>query len=167
MRNCLILIGLAVWAGQAQAQDLRYSDDATVACVFAAETPAGQKACIGTSAGACIDATSDGGTTVGTGACLGRELDYWDKRLNAGYKVLTGKAKSVDAEMRELGSSAPSLEESLRAMQREWIRWRDATCDFERAQWGGGTGGGPATASCLMRLTGEQALYLETVWLGD
>ena len=52
-------------------------------------------------------------------------------------------------------------------MQRAWIGWRDATCDYERAQWGGGTGGGPATVACLMRLTGEQALYLETVRMGQ
>jgi uncharacterized protein YecT (DUF1311 family) len=46
-------------------------------------------------------------------------------------------------------------------MQRAWIGYRDAACDYERAQWGGGSGGGPATAGCLMRLTGEQALALE------
>ena len=50
---------------------------------------------------------------------------------------------------------------ALRAMQRAWIGFRDATCDYERSLWGGGTGGGPATAACLMRMTGEQTLYLE------
>ena len=46
---------------------------------------------------------------------------------------------------------------------KRWIGYRDATCDYERSQWGGGTGGGPATLGCLMRLTGEQTLYLEQI----
>ena len=46
-------------------------------------------------------------------------------------------------------------------MQRAWIAWRDAACLYEVSQWGGGTGGGPAGADCMMRLAGEQALALE------
>ena len=51
-------------------------------------------------------------------------------------------------------------------MQRAWIEYRDATCAYEAAQWGGGTGAGPAFAGCLMRLTAEQALYLEYEGMG-
>lgn len=158
----LVLLGTPLTA-----QDLRYSEDATVACIYAAPTQAGQRVCIGQSAQACMSATSDGGTTVGMGGCLDRELQYWDGRLNVAYRALMKKAKRVDSEMAGSGATVPKLEPALRQMQRDWIPWRDATCDFERAQWGGGTGGGPATLSCLMRLTGEQALYLETVWIGD
>lgn len=158
---------LILSAGGAAAQDLQYSDDFTAACVYAQPTLEGQKTCIGRSAQACMDATSMGSTTVGMGGCLSYELDYWDTRLNAAYRTQVAKAKAWDAEMRELGSSAESMEDALRNMQRAWIPWRDATCDFERAQWGGGTGGGPATYACLMRLTGEQALYLETAQVGE
>ncbi|MFT5363966.1 MAG: hypothetical protein ACI9VX_001592 [Dinoroseobacter sp.] len=51
-------------------------------------------------------------------------------------------------------------------MQRAWIEYRDATCSYEAAQWGGGTGAGPAFAGCLTRLTAEQALYLEFEGMG-
>ena len=42
----------------------------------------------------------------------------------------------------------------------------DATCDYDYSQWGGGTGGGPAIAGCMMRMTGEQAIYLRASRLG-
>ena len=158
---------LILSAGVAAAQDLQYSNDLTAACVYAQPTLAGQKTCIGRSAQACMDATSMGNTTVGMGGCVSYELEYWDTRLNAAYKTQLAKAKAWDVEMRELGSSAESMEDALRNMQRSWIPWRDATCGFERAQWGGGTGGGPATYACLVRLTGEQALYLETSQVGE
>jgi uncharacterized protein YecT (DUF1311 family) len=66
-----------------------------------------------------------------------------------------------DAEVKAEGIEAPSVAEALRGMQRAWIVYRDEACDYERAQWAGGTGGGPATAACLMQQTGEQALALE------
>ena len=108
-----------------------------------------------------MESHPSGYTTVGMGYCLDRELSYWDGRLNAAYAQVMAKDKAVDAEMTALGSAAPSLSESLRAMQRAWIPFRDASCDYERAQWGGGTGGGPATLSCLMYMTARQALLLE------
>lgn len=166
MRYALIF-ALVLGAGGAAAQDLRYSDDATAACVAQAANGAEKSACIGRSASACINATPDGQTTYGMGGCLDRELTYWDAVLNANYRNARARAKAVDVEMRNLGSSVPSLETSLRDMQRAWIGFRDATCDFERIQWGGGTGGGPATLACLMRLTGQQALYLEDAWIAD
>ena len=66
-----------------------------------------------------------------------------------------------DAELKAEGLDVPPVAEALRAMQRAWIAYRDASCDYERAQWAGGTGGGPATAACLMRHTGVKALELE------
>ncbi|MEO0774677.1 MAG: lysozyme inhibitor LprI family protein, partial [Pseudomonadota bacterium] len=74
--------------------------------------------------------------------------------------------RASDAEMASIGASVASQEEALRAMQRAWIAYRDATCDYEYSQWGGGTGGGPALIGCIMRETGEQTLYLLASRLG-
>jgi uncharacterized protein YecT (DUF1311 family) len=68
--------------------------------------------------------------------------------------------------MAVLKGNDPEHAQALRDMQRAWIGFRDATCAFERAYWGGGTGGGGtggglAQVSCLMQMTGEQALYLK------
>ena len=162
----MVGLGLAGTAAGAAAQDLRFSQDATMACMAVAADSAAKKACIGKSAELCMTATIDGGTTVGMGGCLDREFQLWDAMLNAAYTEARSKAKASDEEMKQIGATVPLMEPALRDMQRAWIPYRDATCDFERSQWGGGTGGGPATIGCLMRLTGEQAIYLADIWTG-
>ncbi|MEQ9693654.1 lysozyme inhibitor LprI family protein [Shimia sp. SDUM112013] len=145
----------------AQAQNLVFSPTETEACFVTLSDDADPATCIGASANACMAATSDGGTTVGMGGCLEQERAYWDARLNTAYGTVRSAAMALDAEMQEIGSSAPSQAEALKQMQRAWITYRDATCDYERSLWGGGTGGGPATVACHMTLTATQALYLE------
>jgi uncharacterized protein YecT (DUF1311 family) len=108
--------------------------------------------------------TPGGDTTIGMMECLDGEVGYWDARLNTAYADRVAIAKEQDAEMRDLGSAAVSIEESLRWMQQAWIAFRDASCLYEQAQWMGGTGGGPATAACHMHETARQALKLEGWW---
>jgi uncharacterized protein YecT (DUF1311 family) len=157
---------LALLATGATAQSITYTDDATQTCLNSTSPPE-QSTCAGLSASACMDATPDGGTTVGMVYCLDREAKFWDARLNAVYGVLRDRAAASDAEMARIGSSAPRIEPALRDMQRAWITFRDATCAFEQSQWGGGTGGGPASVSCMLQMTAAQALYLETAWIGN
>ncbi len=157
----LLALSLCVFCTPATAQDLTFSPAATESCLAAAPELLQQEVCVGRSATACMEDTVGGETTVGMGGCLDRELAYWDARLNAAYQALMAANKADDAEMKELGATVPSLSKTLREMQRSWIPYKDATCDYERAQWGGGTGGGPATLHCLMTLTGAQALRLE------
>ncbi len=157
-------LALALVALPAAAEDLAFSPAATVACLAAA--PADPAACIGHAADACMLDSPGGGTTVGMGACLRAELDWWQARLGAAEAAVAEAARSVDAEMRALASSAPPQAEALAVARAAWAAWRDAACDWERAQWGGGTGQGPATADCLMRFTGQRALELEG-WLAE
>jgi uncharacterized protein YecT (DUF1311 family) len=84
------------------------------------------------------------------GGCLDQERKFWDARLNARYRELT--AQHADD---------PLIGERLRDMQRAWIGYRDARCDYEFVQWRGGTGGGPAVIACLMQSTAEQVFTLE------
>jgi uncharacterized protein YecT (DUF1311 family) len=151
---------LVLMAGSAAAQDLPYSDAATETCLADASDFGAQTACIGASSGLCMD-TPAGGSTVGMGGCLDRELSFWDAMLNANYKTQMARAKASDEETRQYNPNAASQATALRDMQRAWITYRDAACDYERSQWGGGTGGGPATYACLMELTGLQALRLQ------
>ncbi len=160
----LVVLGAAA---SAAAQEVTYSDAATQSCLLQVEAEGDHRSCIGRSAQICMGATNDGSTTIGMMNCLGAEQEFWDGRLNAAYKVVRSKARALDVEMAEIGSSAPKVELPLRDMQRAWITYRDATCDFEQSLWGGGSGGGPAVISCLMQMTGEQALYLENAWFGE
>ncbi len=152
----LAAICFAFAAAPLAAQEIAFSPETTAAC----HAEGGAEDCIGLSAQACID-TPDGYTTVGMGYCFAQELDWWDTRLNAAYQALLDGEMADDAEMKELGATVPEKAPALRAMQRSWIGYRDALCDYERSQWGGGTGQGPATAACLMSETGRQALILE------
>lgn len=150
----------ALLAIPAAAQDLNFNIGPTLACLGRAQTDApGDPSCIGTAAEVCMEVTPGGFSTVGMAGCIDRELQYWDARLNDSYQLLRQTHKAADRDM--AGTGVPSMELALRDMQRAWITFRDATCDYERSLWGGGTGGGPATVGCLMRLTGQQALYLE------
>jgi uncharacterized protein YecT (DUF1311 family) len=147
-------------AGTALAQPAPpFSPAETEACLMQADGLQ-REVCVGLSAAACID-TPDGYTTAGMSICLGLEFEYWDGRLNAAYRGLVASDGRTDADMADLGSAAPPLVPALREMQQNWIAFRDAACAYERAQWGGGTGGGPASVQCAMAITARQALVLE------
>lgn len=151
---------------QAAADEINFTDWATTSCISNAPAGHAQLDCIGKSAQACMQTSRHGETTAGMMACYDAERAYWDGRLNMAYHVLISQHRSSDREMQELGSVAPSVAETLQAMQRTWIAWRDASCRYERAIWLGGTGGGPAAAACLMMLTARQAVALED-WRRD
>lgn len=147
-------------ASPVAAQDLQFDIGKTLGCLDRADRYEGRQACVGESANACMGANSLGSTTIGMGGCFDFELGYWDDRLNASYRALRAKDQAEDADSASFQGYV-SQADALRDMQRAWITFRDATCDYERAQWGGGTGGGPATLACLLRQTGHQTLYLE------
>lgn len=152
MRILVILAGLVAAQGAA-AQDIVYSGRATDACLADGGS---WRDCAGQSADQCMTDTEGGETTVGMGVCLDREREMWDGRLNAAYGQLMAQYTVNDAENATYGAIAPSQVDALRAMQRAWIGYRDALCEFERAKWGGGTGGGPAAVACLLHETAEQ-----------
>ena len=150
-----------VWGGMAGAQELAFDPGATEDCLDQADwTEAPPYSCIGEAADQCMS-TSDGSSTVGMGYCLDAEWQWWDARLNRVYGELMQQNKAMDAANAETEANLPSLAENLKAMQRAWIPFRDAACDYEMAQWGGGTGGGPALVGCLMMETGRQTLSME------
>lgn len=156
--KALVIIA-AMLPGMAAAQDVVFSPEATEACIM--ENPGAEVSCIGTSAQQCMLDTEGGESTAGMSGCLDAELSYWDGRLNAAYSGQMAEAKTADADAKAGGWTAPSQVEALRQMQRAWIGFRDARCEWAASLWGGGTGQGPAAIGCLMTTTGEQALYLE------
>ncbi|MDF1855673.1 lysozyme inhibitor LprI family protein [Pseudooceanicola sp.] len=156
-----LALAVALIGAPAGAQDLVFSPAATETCLAA-----GRSDCIGASGEACMQATPGGQSTVGMGGCLDRELSYWDARLNSAYGSAMRQAKQADQANSDGALAVLSQAQALREMQRAWIPFRDAKCDFARSQWGGGTGGGPAQLSCLMQETGQQALYLEGAGMG-
>ena len=155
-------LGLAVALGifgavpqEASAQDIVFSTWQTEHCF---ENGGWEEECVGASARVCMENTPGGDSTYGMSGCLNAEWQYWDGRLNAAYRGAMARARAFDVDN---GGFGASVEDAMRQMQRAWIPFRDAQCDYEMSTWGGGTGGGPAVAECLMYATANQTLYLE------
>lgn len=154
-----LAIAVVVSAAPVSAQELVFDMAPVDACLQAG----GGAECAGLAAELCMQASPSGMTTVGMGGCLDYERAQWDGWLNSVYQTLyaTLAAEDVDAP-----SFVPKQAEALREMQRAWIGFRDAKCDYEATQWGGGTGAGPATVSCHLDETARQMLYLQSGGLG-
>lgn len=163
MYKRIIAAGLTAVMGTAAfgQDDLVFNISNTRACLQDAISEGARRNCIGTSADMCMNATQGGGSTYGMGGCLSFEADWWDAQLNIAYRDLMRREKSDDVDSAQY-EYIPKKAPALRDMQRAWITFRDATCTYEYSQWGGGTGGGPANTACIMRMTGEQTLYLQS-----
>lgn len=146
-------------AGPAAAQGVVFDFAVTQSCIERATSWEGQLGCIGSAAGACMDASEFGFSTVGQSACFDAERGAWDAWLNRLYPKLLEATRHADEDRME---GAPSQADALREMQRAWIGYRDKSCEFEASIWGGGTGAGPAFVGCLMVETGEQVLRLNS-----
>lgn len=154
--NRLAFAALLLLPLPAAAQDIRFDAAVIDACL----ARGGWEDCIGSAADACMAASPGGETTIVSNGCLEREFAWWDKELNAAYQRLIAEMQRRDADRWD--AQQPSQEDAARDMQRAWIAFRDATCNFEVLGWWGGTGANGAWMSCQMRLTGEQALYLQS-----
>lgn len=153
-----LVLGLSSGAALAEMQ---FDISPTLDCLAQQGDEGDRMSCVGVAAGVCMDGNE---TTVGMGFCLEQEWMYWDDQLNAVYKEAKAGAAAMDKDM------APPLnvqEQSLKEMQRAWIAFRDARCNWEAALWMGGTGSGPAQLACLMQETGRQALTLQILGLGQ
>ena len=146
-------------AGPVAAQEIVYSDASSEACSEEAVSDAERANCIGASARQCIEAS--GNDRISRALCAIEETKYWDRRLNAAYGWLREAYAAGDAG-RQTDSSTPYPRgQAMQEMQRAWIKYRDARCLYETAQWGSMPDAGVADVECLLRVTGEQALYLE------
>ncbi len=129
------------------------------ACFGGADSLATARACIGQGALVCQDATEGGYSTIGQSQCQQSEAAAWDVLLNEAYRVAMDFAKGADAN----DSDSPNFArraETLRAMQRAWIPFRDAKCDAEYAKWGRGSMRNIAGSACFMYTNAEQTIQL-------
>ncbi|CUA86079.1 Uncharacterized conserved protein YecT, DUF1311 family [Gulbenkiania indica] len=88
-----------------------------------------------------------GTTTQGMVECYGEANARQNARLNAAYRQLMAVLPA-------------KRQHALRAVQRQWIGWRDASCGFYLDP-DGGTLGRVEVAQCLYRTTHERADTLQ------
>lgn len=81
-------------------------------------------------------------------ACAGIAYRNADRRLNQVYQQLTPKLSA-------------SRRQQLVTAQQAWIRYRDASCNFERSEVEGGSMAPMVQASCLARLTEQRTKDLQ------
>ncbi len=153
---CTAFVLLAHSTPLAAQGDVEFSPAAIEACLG----NNGGTACVGLGAATCTPGEA-AGTNLGYGLCFGAELEWWDIELNTAYNNLIAHFGETDVELDQLGSAAPRVVPALRTAQRAWIVWRDAACEYEAAQWGGGSGTGIAQTECVMRLTAEHVIRLQ------
>jgi uncharacterized protein YecT (DUF1311 family) len=81
-------------------------------------------------------------------ACAGIAYRNADRRLNQVYQQLTPKLSA-------------SRRQQLVTAQQAWIRYRDASCNFERSEVEGGSMAPMIQGNCLARLTEQRTKDLQ------
>ena len=94
---------------------------------------------------ACMD--DSGGVTASMLDCIGLENQRVDGDLNALWQA-------------ELPKQVADFKDMLRASQRAWIAFRDATCDVEAGLYEGGSFASVAYADCHRQLTTDRLDWL-------
>lgn len=156
-----LLLPLMLAASPALADEFSYDFATSFQCADKATDWGDKLACIGAASTECMESTPAGYSTYGQLECYSRELQDWDAELNALYGPLV--ARLTEEGTPETGFDPVNQGEALRDAQRAWITWRDANCLFERSQWGGGTGGGPAEVYCHLHMTAERVFSLRAL----
>lgn len=156
-----LVIVIAMLATPLAAQEV---NDAQVlptlrACFNAADSVDDARACIGIGSQICQDQTEGGNSAMGQSFCQQSEAQAWDVLLNEAYRNAMDFAKGTDYDDRNSPEFA-RREETLRAMQRAWIPFRDAKCDAEYAKWGSGSMRYIAASGCFMYTNAEQTIQL-------
>ena len=95
----------------------------------------------------CLDAAN--GVTTDMVNCIGAEIEVQDKRLNAAYKAAL--AKQTAARRKE-----------LQTVQRLWVQFRDANCNFAFDP-DGGTMAHIESTDCVLAMTEARADELEAI----
>jgi uncharacterized protein YecT (DUF1311 family) len=95
----------------------------------------------------CTD-SPEGESTYGMLECIGNEHKKQDAALNATYKKVMARLK-------------PARQKTLRQLQRDWIKRRDAIASESAAEWEGGTGASVAYTSSLLQETVRRTIWLE------
>ncbi|QIE44108.1 DUF1311 domain-containing protein [Pseudohalocynthiibacter aestuariivivens] len=155
-----ISVLLALVAVPVCAQNLTFDPSLTENCMVASSDSFAMQGCIGKSATHCSLETPEGISTAVMQSCFELEMSYWDQRLNDSYQRFMSGLKLEDENNPFPGKSPKSP--ALLQMQRSWITFRDAKCEFADVLWGRNNAGALARAHCLMTETAMQTIHLET-----
>lgn len=89
-------------------------------------------------------------TQLAMNACAARDYEREDQRLNQTYRDLLAKLEVAKRE-------------KLREVQRAWLSFRDMNCDFQSADYQGGTIYSLIQSSCLADMTKQRTKDLKAL----
>jgi uncharacterized protein YecT (DUF1311 family) len=89
--------------------------------------------------------------TIAMENCFDKAYKAADSGLNQTYSQISKVLQPDDLER-------------LKAAQRLWIQFRDATCTAESNLYSGGTASAPAYSACLEELTRQRTADLKTIY---
>ena len=89
--------------------------------------------------------------TVDVANCFSKAAKDADRKLNEIYGKVLSVLQTDD-------------QQKLRASQRLWVQFRDATCTAERDLYEGGTGANPAYLACIEEETRLRTNDLRTIY---
>jgi len=157
----VLAIALLAAAPVAAQEGITYSDAASQACSEEAISDSERADCIGASARQCVEDSPVGNRRLMGALCLINETEYWQRRLDDTRFELVRSFEATDNGLGTDGQTAFPMGEALGLMMQTWERYRDQTCQFEMVLSGAMPGDTLIDVNCNLRLTGEQALYLE------
>jgi uncharacterized protein YecT (DUF1311 family) len=82
-------------------------------------------------------------TQLAMNTCAARDYEREDARLNKNYRELVGKLE-------------PARRGKLRDVQLTWLKFRDQQCDFQTAQYEGGSMFSMVNSMCLLEMTKQR-----------
>ncbi len=149
---------LALWtgAGAVAAQELVFSMQASESCLSEMSGDTDPLACLGNSASRCMEETDGGYSRLGTLGCIQAELVGWEDRMNGSFAQMQVKDQIADTEEGAQEVFGPMLQK----MQREWLDYRNARCDYIGAKEGGDEAFEERRDWCRLEMTGLQTLLL-------
>jgi uncharacterized protein YecT (DUF1311 family) len=89
--------------------------------------------------------------TVAMENCFDQAYKAADSKLNQKYSQISKILQPDDLQQ-------------LRAAQRLWIQFRDATCTAESHLYNGGTASAPAYSACIEEVTRQRTVDLDTIY---
>jgi uncharacterized protein YecT (DUF1311 family) len=89
--------------------------------------------------------------TIAMENCFDKAYKAADSELNQTYSQISKVLQAEDMQR-------------LKAAQRLWIQFRDATCTAESNLYNGGTASAPAYSACLEEVTRQRAADLKTIY---
>ena len=148
------VLGSGAVGQTAPAAQASSDDGAMEQCLASARQRGARPAtCIGAIEDSCVARLSDRSESALID-CASREHGFWDRLLNPSYKqVLAGGSAAED--------------EALRAVQRQWLAWRDARCDARAVPRAGAVSARLAGIRCVAEETALRAIDLDRMAGGE